>query len=763
MYFKVSIPGTFEVIHNLQSLGIDLDHIQKDGNSAYVIEISQHELNIIKANNIPFKILIQDLSSYYVNRNKQQNIVNRNISDCFPEMPIDTPKHFHLGSMGGYYTYEEYLTVLDSMHILFPDLITTSKPINSFTTFEGHPIYWVKISDNPNKDENEPKALFTALHHAREPISLTQMVYFMWYLLENYGKNKEINALINRTELFFVPMVNPDGYIYNQVNSPQGGGLWRKNLSPNIDLNPGTDLNRNYGYNWGYDDLGSSPFTDSEVFRGANSFSEVETQAVKSFCEAHPFEIALNYHGYGNFVLYPWGYDGLNCSDSVSFQSVARQMVEKNKYTAGSTIQTVGYYANGNSDDWMYGDNSLHDPILSMTIEVGEYYDGFWPPESRILPLCTSTLNINMDALRYLHNYIKADLLGLPALAAEDKSIKFKLKQLGKRPSSTVISLLEINNKISFSEPAKIVYLDSNKDSLLEYPFSFNNVKSGDSLKLIVKLADNIATHSDTIDLLYFDLKKTFFKDDCSTMDNWIGEGTWGISNSSYVSPGGSLSDSPNADYAEGVYAKANSLQSFYIDNSFSKLYINYNAKWSIERNWDYAAAYLVNTTTDEKTYLCTRNASKGKEFQVSNEPIYEGNSLGWKEEVADISNLIGSPFNINFRISADGNDERDGIDLDDIEITAYRNILTSDKTEKGSQLSIYPIPLHNELNIKSDIVVTNLQLMDIYGRTVWDKDLNQSTAQLYLPSYINSGTYIIKLKTTTGTLQFIKCIILKD
>ena len=55
------------------------------------------------------------------------------------------------------------------------------------------------------------------------------VIYFMDYLLENYGKDPEVTYLVNNRELYFVPVVNPDGYVYNEQISPDGGGLWRKN------------------------------------------------------------------------------------------------------------------------------------------------------------------------------------------------------------------------------------------------------------------------------------------------------------------------------------------------------------------------------------------------------------------------------------------------------------------------------------------------------------------------------------------------------
>ena len=145
------------------------------------------------------------------------------------------------------------LDELDQMHQLYPNLISARSDIKDPTsdenphiheTYEGRFLQWVKISDNPNDNENEPEILYTALHHAREPGSLQQLIFYMWYLLENYAQDDVIKEILDNTELYFVPCVNPDGYIYNETNDPQGGGMWRKNRYNNH----GVDNNRNYSY-----------------------------------------------------------------------------------------------------------------------------------------------------------------------------------------------------------------------------------------------------------------------------------------------------------------------------------------------------------------------------------------------------------------------------------------------------------------------------------------------------------------------------------
>ena len=67
----------------------------------------------------------------------------------------------------------------------------------------------------------------------------------MWYLLENYETDTEIKTLVDNTALYFIPIINPDGYIFNESTNPNGGGFWRKNRKDNGNDTFGVDLNRN--------------------------------------------------------------------------------------------------------------------------------------------------------------------------------------------------------------------------------------------------------------------------------------------------------------------------------------------------------------------------------------------------------------------------------------------------------------------------------------------------------------------------------------
>ncbi|HQU73362.1 MAG TPA: M14 family zinc carboxypeptidase, partial [Calditrichia bacterium] len=375
---------------SLQEAGLGLDHAHhRDGKLEVVLNPEQYQL--IRRQGVDHQVLIEDMTAHYL---ENVRIPDEQMRDLQRSMKATYPvEGFEYGSMGGYYTFTEVLAELDSMRLLYPNLITVRQSIG--TSIQGRDLWMVKISDNPDVEESEPEVLYTALHHAREPQGMMGLIYFMYHLLENYGTDPEVTYLVNNREMFFIPVLNPDGYVYNEQTNPGGGGFWRKNRRNNGDGSFGIDLNRNYGYFWGHDNVGSSPSPSSETYRGTGPFSEPETQAIRDFANAHNFHLALNYHTYGDWLIYPWGYvAGFRTPDSTTFETLAANMTQFNGYTYGTADETVGYIVNGDSDDWLYGEQTTKNKILALTPEVGP---SFWPSQSEIYPLAQENIYPNMQ------------------------------------------------------------------------------------------------------------------------------------------------------------------------------------------------------------------------------------------------------------------------------------------------------------------------------------------------------------------------------
>lgn len=281
-----------------------------------------------------------------------------------------------LGGLREYHSYDE--TVQEMMDIQNDHPSITRLEVVG-TSIEGRDIYAMKISDNADIDEEEPEVLFTGLHHAREPITLEICLDLLNYLTDYYGSQPQVTELVDERETWVIPIVNPDGYEYAQNIDP----YWRKNRRNNGNGTWGVDINRNYGYKWGWDDIGSGSRSDDPTYRGTAPFSEPETRAVRDLCEAHDFAITVSHHSYGDYVLYPWGYVYGATDDDVAFEGIGNELSSMNGYEAGRT-SVVLYKVNGDFADWQFGEARTKTSNLGFTIETGS---DFYPPPNQIPPL----------------------------------------------------------------------------------------------------------------------------------------------------------------------------------------------------------------------------------------------------------------------------------------------------------------------------------------------------------------------------------------
>jgi len=460
-FSKIQIDLRGQDIHDLAELGVECDHGERAPHKYLINIYSADELRIIEEAGFEWKVLIDDVEAYYkiygTDDHRYGRIDTRSLS-CDEETQeeedqyqYETPVNYEFGSMGGYLTYDQALVEFDKMAELYPNLITERQAIGDIETHEGRNLYYQVISDDPNNiDDSEPQIYYNSLHHAREPNSMAQLIFYMWYLLENYETNEEVKYLVDNSAMFFQPIVNPDGYVFNELTNPQGGGFWRKNRFANdAGEKVGVDLNRNYGFFWGFDDIGSSIDENAQTYRGPNAFSEPETQATRKLCQDNNFQIALNYHTFGNLLIHPWGYSDQPTDEDNLFKSIGRGMNFENDFFLGTGTETVGYTVNGDSDDYMYGEQDEKNKIYSMTPEVGL---GFWPNESEIDQLNKSTVRMNLNAAHLLFNYgFAKELFAENVLSANQGTLIFEFEKSGLIPGMVNFSLTTLSRHIVVS------------------------------------------------------------------------------------------------------------------------------------------------------------------------------------------------------------------------------------------------------------------------------------------------------------------------
>jgi len=308
-------------------------------------------------------------------------------------------------TFGEYYTYAEMVEELETVSAAYPAL-THLTSIGQ--TWQGRDIWALKVSDNAGVTEPEPRVLISGAHHAREPIGCSIAIDYLYWLLGNYNTNDTATTIVNNAETWFVPVVNPDGYVFNETYDDPWGYGWRKNCRDNNNsgqMEPdydGVDLNRNYGYMWGYNNAGSSPDPTSEVYRGPEAFSEPETQSMRELCDSCEFVYAMNYHSYGDILLVPWAYIDawVPSPDSEEYYAMAESMTTHigvpNNYIFGTGMGTLGYEVNGSSDDWMYGEQTEKPKCIAFSPEVGS---SFWQAATDtniIVHQCNDTRPMNI-------------------------------------------------------------------------------------------------------------------------------------------------------------------------------------------------------------------------------------------------------------------------------------------------------------------------------------------------------------------------------
>ena len=754
-------------LQKLESLGIPVDHGTHKKGYFVISDFSVSEIEKARNAGYQVEVLIEDSKEYFLQQNNLNKAPERNPT-CNNGTVEDyqTPANFNLGSMGGYLTYQEMLDELDQMKGLYPNLITTKANISNFLT-EGQAdnsttpsigsngIKWVKISDNPNTNEGEPQILYSAIHHAREPASLSQLIFYMWYLLENYDSNPEIQSIVNNTELYFVPVVNPDGYLYNEKTDPNGGGYWRKNRKNGH----GVDNNRNYDYYingnsnnniWGGEGTSTDP--SSEVYSGTGPFSEVENQAMKWFVENHNFVMAFNNHTYGDLLLFPYGYaDNVPTPENDLFEGISGELVSRNGFN--NMISAGLYPAAGDSDDFMYGTVGTHNKIYAFTPEIGS---SFWPSSSQIEGICKSMMYLNLTSAKMVNNYASVEDTSASFVAQTAASVTFDLRRLGISGSGsfTVSINPQSANISSVGAPISFTNLDplETVNGLINYTLDAS-ITTGDEINFQLIVNNGSYDQVTNITKTFGNLVPVFEDAGDSVSDNYNNNG-WGTTSATYVSPSSSITDSPSGNYQNNQYKTIAISNQVDLSTAFGAN-ISFYAKWDIENNWDYVQ--LEVSTNNGATWIpqCGKytNAGSSNGGQPAGEPLYDGTQNDWVLEEIDLSDYLGEQILVRFQFESDGYQSADGFYFDDLTINILdENLGANDFLETA--FTIYPNPVKDVLTINTTISNYTVAIYNIQGQLINEMNTVSETQTIDYSSYAR-GIYLMRISTESGVKVF--------
>jgi hypothetical protein len=318
-------------------------------------------------------------------------------------VPFDFPS-----ADSNYHNYAEMNANIAAVAAAHPSIVRVV-PGGIGNSYEGRVMPLIKISDNVATDENEVEVLFNAHQHAREHLTVEMALYIIHLLADNYGSDSRITNLVNSREFWIVPDMNPDGGEYDIASGAYRS--WRKNRQPNAGSSSvGTDLNRNWSYQWGCCG-GSSGTTSSETYRGPSAFSAPETQRLRDFVNSRviggtqQIKAHIDWHTYSQLVLWPYGYTTSNTTSTLNadaertYRTLGQQMAATNGYTPEQASDL--YIADGTIIDWMWNQHRIFSYTFEMYPGSSGSGGGFYPPDEQI----PSRTSVNREAVLMFSEY----------------------------------------------------------------------------------------------------------------------------------------------------------------------------------------------------------------------------------------------------------------------------------------------------------------------------------------------------------------------
>ncbi|MFE1243018.1 stalk domain-containing protein [Fictibacillus sp. NPDC058756] len=210
-----------------------------------------------------------------------------------------------------FYTYDEMVTDMKELAAHYPGLISYKEIGRSEY---NRPIYAIKLG------KGNATVLVNGSHHAREWISTNLSMdmideYASAYTNGDYLGKYNVRDILNKTTMWFVPMVNPDGVTLQQygltkfpsadhwklINMNEGSTdfkRWKANAR-------GVDLNRQYDADWANIKNNKSGPSWSN-YKGTAPVNQAESRVMVNFTAQVNPEMSLAYHTSGE-ILY-WNF-----------------------------------------------------------------------------------------------------------------------------------------------------------------------------------------------------------------------------------------------------------------------------------------------------------------------------------------------------------------------------------------------------------------------------------------------------------------------
>ncbi|MCP4661617.1 MAG: hypothetical protein GY856_39960, partial [bacterium] len=189
-----------------------------------------------------------------------------------------------------YPRYSQYVAMMQDFSTDYPEICRLETIGASTNQVRPHDLWVVKISDNPDLEEDEPEVFYTSSMHGDETLGWVLTLRLVDELLSGYGSDPELTAMVDELEIWINPLANPDGTYYGSDSNVSSA---IRGYVTTTGAYTGVDPNRNF------------PDPDDGDHPDGNAWW-AETVAMMDFALAHQFVISANFHGGAEVVNYPW-------------------------------------------------------------------------------------------------------------------------------------------------------------------------------------------------------------------------------------------------------------------------------------------------------------------------------------------------------------------------------------------------------------------------------------------------------------------------
>lgn len=738
--------------------GLFIDHANSKPGHFLDAWLSEYEISRLQLSGVSYQILVDDWEAHYNNQPKMtQAEIDQQMNDAKIK---DNVTHSIYGTMGGYLKYSEVVAKLDSMRMEYPDLISQKFSIGQ--THEGREMWAVRVTKNPDAPTGRPEVFYNALIHAREPESMQTQVYYFYWLFENYGTDPIATYILNTREIYWLPVLNVDGYVHNQTTNPNGGGMWRCNRHGSGSCG-WVDLNRNFGVYefWNSPNKGSeedSCVGGQSTYRGRSPFSEIETQNFMNFVNSRNFKSVFNAHTFGNYLLKPWDWiDPTPTPHDHMFNQYLADMSASSNYVPGTTSTVLGYFVRGGADDWIYEDSAHGGYTIGITPETGT---SFWPAQSNIIPFAQNMLYSNQYMSMIAGPFVNPVLKKFDQQvysAGQSGNLKVVFRNKGQQAASNVsISLTPVSANLSipvqqYSYSAMNVF---QTDSSV-FNFSIGaGVAENTALEVMLKIKmDTSTVHFEKLYVLVGNGVVILNDNAEGTFSNWTASPTtsWAITTTASHSPTHSFTDSPNL-YPNNANISMTLANAVNITNA-PVIFIDFFHKYDTEQGYDFCNVEV--------------SSNNGTNWQTVK--TFTGESPDWTNENFDLTTFANasSQMKIRFRLTSDGFKNADGWYVDDVKLYNYNVGPVGIPGNNVSPASFsleqnYPNPFNPSTVIKYNIpnsAHVSIKVFDILGNEVAQVVNEKKNPGSYEVEFnganLSSGVYFYKI--TAGSFTDVK------